>query len=452
MSNIAWNDSYLIGVDSIDKEHKKLFSTINKLLKFIDIEEKSEWVCREGVKYLKNHAIEHFEHEEAYMKSINYDEFDVHKRLHDNFRTKTLPMLEAEMEENHYSLESIRHFLGVCIGWVVSHTQTEDQAIVGRRISKWKDLPKENEVEALETTITELAKEMLHVDAKIISEQYAGEDFGKMMCFRFNYRGAGKARWEITMIFEDKLMIRIVDGIMATSRTEPSRIDDMTINVTRYLCRQFLEKIRESFPGIDLVELVKESLLTHEQVLKSFERMPPAVSLLYGTGEGYFAFSIATKESVSGKFQSTVDPAHVMEAVKDFMVRKDEEQERRLPKVLIVDDSDFMRVRMAKLLGDKYDIVQASSSIAAIKIITLNRPDLVLMDYEMPICDGRQALEMIRSEKDIADVPVIFLTGKGDIESVRKVMSLKPEGYLLKTMPEENIKKTIDDFFEKRKK
>ena len=105
---------------------------------------------------------------------------------------------------------------------------------------------------------------------------------------------------------------------------------------------------------------------------------------------------------------------------------------------------------MTQLLAAHYDLIEASSSISAIKKITINRPDLVLLDYEMPVCDGRQALEMIRSDEDIADIPVMFLTGRGDKESVRKVMALKPEGYLLKTMPEDDIKNMIDDFFARR--
>ena len=56
---------------------------------------------------------------------------------------------------------------------------------------------------------------------------------------------------------------------------------------------------------------------------------------------------------------------------------------------------------------------------------------------------------MIRSDKEIAHIPVIFLTGKGDRESIRKVMALKPEGYFLKTMPDADLKKNIDDFFAK---
>lgn len=62
---------------------------------------------------------------------------------------------------------------------------------------------------------------------------------------------------------------------------------------------------------------------------------------------------------------------------------------------------------------------------------------------------ARQTLEMIRSDEDIADIPVVFLTGRGDVDSVRNVMSLKPRGYLLKTMPEEDIKKYIDGLFKR---
>ncbi|MDE7285907.1 MAG: hemerythrin domain-containing protein, partial [Lachnospiraceae bacterium] len=210
MNQIVWKDSYKIGVDFIDKEHKQLFSTMNKLLRISESEEKSEWACREGVKYLRNHTTEHFEHEEEYMKSINYSEYEIHKRLHDNFRKNTLPALEAEMELSQYSEEAVRHFLGVCIGWVVGHTQTEDQAIVGKTISKWVDIPHEEEKNALETAIIQLVREIFHLKAQMISEQYAGEDFGKVICCRFLYRGAKKERWEVTFVFEDRLLLNVI--------------------------------------------------------------------------------------------------------------------------------------------------------------------------------------------------------------------------------------------------
>ena len=58
---------------------------------------------------------------------------------------------------------------------------------------------------------------------------------------------------------------------------------------------------------------------------------------------------------------------------------------------------------------------------------------------------------MLRSEKEFSDVPVIFLTSKDDPESVKKVLELKPDGYLLKYLKPAEIRKRVDVFFEKRK-
>ena len=116
----------------------------------------------------------------------------------------------------------------------------------------------------------------------------------------------------------------------------------------------------------------------------------------------------------------------------------------------MVDDSEFMLRAMNDLLSSDYEVLTAKSGLSAIRSITLDRPDLVLLDYEMPVCNGSQVLEMIRSEKDFADIPVIFLTSKVDKQSVSKVIALKPEGYLSKSMPPETVKKEVDYFFEKK--
>lgn len=448
MKQIAWHDRYMLGVDFIDKEHKLLFSTMNKLLNLSEDEDKSEWVCREGVKFLRNHSLEHFEHEEAYMQSIGYGEYEIHKRLHDNFREKTLPALELEMEQMNYSIESIRHFLGICIGWVFSHTLTEDMAIIGKSNSKWTDIPKEREQEALTQTIIQLMQDIFRLDAKMISEQYGGQDFGKVICCRFIYRGATKKKWEVILVYEESLLLKIMSGIL---NMDYPKIDEMAINVSRYISRQFLERVREAFPALEAFELEKESLLTHDQLCDSFEREHPSCSLLFDTGSGYFAFCAMNAESIHGKITSAINHENAMDMVNQYLVMEKKEWAHQKKRILVVDDSDFLRKSMVKLLGDDYIVSEAASGASAIQTIVVNRPDLILLDYEMPVCDGRQTLEMIRSEETMAKIPVMYLTGRGDRESVKKVTELKPEGYLLKTMPEESIKKVIDDFFEKRK-
>lgn len=449
MKQIAWNDRYKLGIDFIDKEHKILFSTMNKLLTISEDDGKSEWVCREGVKFLKNHSLVHFEHEEAYMKSIGYKEYEIHKRLHDDFREKTLPALEQEMEDMDYSTESVRHFLGVCIGWVISHTLTEDMAIAGKTRSQWVGIPQEQEQEAMEQTIIQLLQDIFHLKAKMISEQYDGQDFGKVVCCRFVYKGKEKKKWEVILVYEEQLLLKIMSGIL---NMEYPKIDDMAINVCRYISRQFMERVRESFPALEKYELEKESLLTHEQLQDSFEREHPSCSLLFDAGAGYFAFCAMNANSVQGKSISAINPENAMDMVNQYIIMENREWEEQKKKILVVDDSEFMLQKMTQLLEKDYNVLGASSSVAAIQSIVVNRPNLILLDYEMPICDGRQTLEMIRSEKTTAGIPVIFLTGRGDRESVKKVMSLKPEGYLLKTMPEDEIKKFIDGFMQKLEK
>ena len=146
-------------------------------------------------------------------------------------------------------------------------------------------------------------------------------------------------------------------------------------------------------------------------------------------------------------------PIEASNAMKEIGRYLTERENVEKPKVLVVDDSMTIRHGMKNLLSGSYEVSGVSSGASAIRAITLGRPDLVLLDYDMPVCDGRYVLEMLRSEAEFADIPVIFLTSRGDPDSVKKVLSLKVDGYLLKNLKPSDIKERIDDYFkEKRKK
>ena len=445
-NQLVWQDRFKIGVDIIDKEHKKLFGIMNRLLTFSEKDMKSQWVCEEGIKYFKEHAIKHFTEEETYMASIGYHGFETHRRIHDKFRLYTLPALEKELIKTNYSPDSVGHFIGVCAGWLVAHTLTEDRAITGKVMSKWGELMPEEYQDALKQTIIELYQELFQCVPQVISEHYGGEKFGKGIYYRLVYTSEEGKNWEVLFVFEEKLLMNTT-GVLLGEKN--NNLNAILVNATRYMARQFIERLRAFFPTVSECEVKEENLLTYEQFQRHFEQQHPQSSLLFDTGEGYFAFCVVASHLLDEKKVPPIREDNAMSEIKKYLKNNKDSKKK---KILVVDDSSVAREAMKELLEKDYQISLARSATSAIRSMTLNQPDLILLDYEMPVCDGRQILEMIRSEQEFANIPVFFLTSRVDKEGVKKVIPLKPEGYLLKSLKPEEIKKNIDDYFVRRKK
>ncbi len=462
-NRFTWDTRYNVGVDIIDKEHRKLFSILNKLFDFGRSEEKSHFACQEAIKYFKDHAIQHFSDEEAYMVSINYPGLETHKRIHKDFRERMLPTLENELELSDYSRTSIHHFLSVCAGWLIGHTLIEDHMIVsGEPIRHWENLSPEEDQAVMGQIIASLLHNMFRLDSHLISNCYAGEKFGNGVYCRLIYSNREKKRWEFFLLFENQLIGSAIGNVIDPT----SEISDMMLSsVAKYAAKQLAERVKRYFSSLEQFEMTEEQLLTYEQFYKMFERQSPQYSLLYDTGKGYFAFCMSASESLRHRDcvmavteNAVTEIEHLMQSSNTSMETEphlhtnssDGVSLQRKKRILVVDDSNFMRRAMLDLLGSDYEVLTADSGMSAIRTISLSPPDLILLDYEMPVCNGSQVLEMIRSEKDFTDIPVIFLTCKVDRESVTKAISLKPEGYLSKYLPIEAVKREIDRFFERR--
>lgn len=445
-NQFIWQDRFNIGVDVIDREHKKLFSIMNRLFVFSEQEDKSQWVCQEGLKYFKDHAMKHFAEEEVYMASISYKGYEAHRRVHDNFRRNTLPALERELTQTDYSPDAMSHFLSVCAGWLIGHTLTEDRAIVGDGINKWENLVPEDEELAAKQLMIQMMKDMFQLDASLISDRYSGEKFGQGIYCRFVYANEKGEKWEVFLISEEKLLLETVGKMMGH---KSDKMSVALMNASRYAIRQFVERVLEHLPVADGFKLQDENLLFYEQFQKVFEK--PQCSLLFDTGAGYFAYCAMAPRHLKKAGTSIVAENAVTE-VRNYLKNNEiQNAENYKKKILVIDDSDTVCAAMRELLGTDYQVTAVKSGMSGIRCMTLDRPDLVLLDYEMPVCDGVQVLEMIRSEDDFAKIPVFFLTGRVDKESVTRVMPLRPEGYLLKNQNPEDIKKNIDGYFKKKK-
>lgn len=152
---------------------------------------------------------------------------------------------------------------------------------------------------------------------------------------------------------------------------------------------------------------------------------------------------------ISNVFERPLDIKKLVATMED--VAQNSEMLNSRKNILLVDDDAAFLHMVKGWLDESYKVTIVSSGMQAITYIAKNRPDLILLDYEMPVTTGPQVLEMIRSEVGTSDIPVFFLTGKGDKESVTKVLSLKPEGYILKSAGQTQLMDQIANFFERRK-
>ena len=159
----------------------------------------------------------------------------------------------------------------------------------------------------------------------------------------------------------------------------------------------------------------------------------------------------------SGQCKHITNPGReeiIMDICKEFSMNADAilnavvETEKR--HIIVVDDNPVLLRNMRNMLQDKYRVTLATSAAQCMKAMGQDRPDLIILDYEMPVVDGKQTLEMIRAEDDYKNVPVIFLTGIADKEHVDAVLDLKPAGYFVKPPMQTKIINAIENIFLKQ--
>ncbi|MCR5507962.1 MAG: response regulator [Lachnospiraceae bacterium] len=151
----------------------------------------------------------------------------------------------------------------------------------------------------------------------------------------------------------------------------------------------------------------------------------------------YKTFSRPVDNSV---FANTVAEYHRKMESGDFLKR-----------ILIVDDDPQYLSLVRQWLKDSYKVFMANSGLQAIKFLAKNKVDLILLDHEMPVTSGPKVLEMLRSDEETRSIPVMFLTGKSDKESVMAVVALRPEGYFLKSIQRDELLEKLQQFFILRK-
>lgn len=126
---------------------------------------------------------------------------------------------------------------------------------------------------------------------------------------------------------------------------------------------------------------------------------------------------------------------------------KKTEYERR--HILVVDDDPELLIHIKEQLKEFYEVTLAGSGKNMFKYLEKFKVDLILLDYLMPEMDGPEVLCKLREFDEYKDIPVVFLTGVSEKETVIKTLvELKPQGYILKPSKKSELVAKIIDVLE----
>jgi CheY-like chemotaxis protein len=101
--------------------------------------------------------------------------------------------------------------------------------------------------------------------------------------------------------------------------------------------------------------------------------------------------------------------------------------------VLIVDDHEDTRLMLKTILEmNRFCVLEAADGEEAVMLTERERPDIVLMDFSLPILDGLTALRLIRANKTTCKVPIIFLSGRAEPKPQEAVREAGCDDYLIK--------------------
>ena len=103
--------------------------------------------------------------------------------------------------------------------------------------------------------------------------------------------------------------------------------------------------------------------------------------------------------------------------------------------LVVADDQEenlYLTTYMLKKLGSEYRILHAHDGKEALELVQEELPDLVLLDWDMPVMTGIECLKQLKTGEETADIPVIILTGLEQSEHLEKAFNAGASDYLRK--------------------
>ncbi|MGB6294746.1 MAG: response regulator, partial [Rivularia sp. (in: cyanobacteria)] len=193
------------------------------------------------------------------------------------------------------------------------------------------------------------------------------------------------------------------------------------------LARDSLQRVR---PDIILLDISIDNKNDEFLFLEEISKQESSIPVLIFTSQELSTDRIAlARRKSQGFFHKPISPSRVLEVVTQTL----KPRKKTEAKVMVVDD-DRMTLRLVRTLlepwGIKVNIL--NNSLKFWDEIQSVKPDLLILDVQMPNVDGIELCQLLRNDSRWAWLPIIFLTGQRDIETIQQVFSAGADDFVNK--------------------
>ena len=240
----------------------------------------------------------------------------------------------------------------------------------------------------------------------------------------------------------------IVDDDIITLEIHRKYLENFHVVHTFDNGQEALERIPDIRPDVILLDIEMPGMDGFEFLKKLHVMKDCAETPIIGvTGQGDKVTVLRfIGEGAAAYLMKPVEKQLLVDKVNEVLKKSSEQRNKK--KVLLVDDEPESLLFYKSALEEEYSVVTLNSSKLALEYLQKFVPDLIILDYQMPLFNGRALYQMISKMERLTEVPVVFLTGTTEKEVLLECAAMQPRAVVLKSTGKEGLLEKVRDIFE----
>ncbi|GAA0786908.1 MULTISPECIES: response regulator [Pseudomonadati] len=117
-------------------------------------------------------------------------------------------------------------------------------------------------------------------------------------------------------------------------------------------------------------------------------------------------------------------------------------------KILVIDDDPICSGVLLAIIGDEHQVISANSGSSALEILTTFKPDLILLDINMPNINGYQVVKLVKNNPLTSNIPIIIISSLAEDSDKEFGLKIGADDYLTKPIMPDAIETTLAKYLD----